>query len=202
MVLERSEQDLTRQAQEGSAEAFEALIERHRERLKGQIQARMGPAVRAQLEADDLLQDTFAKAFESIRHFQWRGEDSFYRWLGSIAEHLIWNASKRRGCEPLRLEPRAPGDGSVSKRLRRAERFERLKKALANLSPDLREALILSRLDGLGLKEVAQRMGRSPGAIQKLVARALLALKRSFGDTESLRLPDRSLRGEESAGDG
>lgn len=41
--------------------------------------------------------------------------------------------------------------------------------------------------------EIAQRMNRSPNAVYKLLARALVELRRNFGDTESLTLPDRRL---------
>lgn len=159
----------------------------------------MGAAVRGQLEPADILQETLARAFESIGHFQWQGEDSFYQWLGSIAEHLIWNASKKKTLEPLRLELKDRGDISPGKKLRRDERFDRLKTALADLSPDHREAITLTRMEGLSLGDAAKRMGRTPGAVQKLVARALLALRKSLDDTESLHLPDRSLRDEEES---
>jgi RNA polymerase sigma-70 factor (ECF subfamily) len=188
---------LLRQAQAGSREAFESLVLRYRERLERQIEARMGRGVRLQLEAADVLQDTLARAFESIAHFRWQGEDSVYRWFASIAEHLIWNAAKKRTPEPLRLEPEAGRDTSVGKQLRREERFDRLQRALAALTPEQREAILLTRIEGLSLKEAAERLGRSADAVQKLVARGLLALRRSIGDTESLRLPERSLTAQE-----
>lgn len=51
----------------------------------------------------------------------------------------------------------------------------------------------LARIDGLKVAEIARRMGRSPGAIHQLLARAMDELKRRFGDTESLSLPERIL---------
>ena len=60
----------------------------------------------------------------------------------------------------------------------------------------------LARLDGLPIQEIARRMDRSPNAVSQLLARALKQLRSSFGDTESLGLPDRALRprGEEEGG--
>ena len=63
---------------------------------------------------------------------------------------------------------------------------------LSGLSPDHRKAIILSRIEGLKVREIATRMHRSTDAVKKLLARGLLQLKRSFGDTESFHLPDRA----------
>jgi RNA polymerase sigma-70 factor (ECF subfamily) len=197
MALEHSPVDLLRRAQGGDTEAFAALVEAYRPRLERQIEARMGAAVRSRLEPADVLQETIARALSSIGHLDPQGEDSIYRWLGSIAEHLIRNAQKKKSPELLRVEPLDRESASGGRRLRRQERFERLEGSLRGLPPDQRQALLLTRVDGLSLKDVAARMGRTPGAVQKLVARALLSLRQSFGDTESLHLPDRRLEGEE-----
>jgi DNA-directed RNA polymerase specialized sigma24 family protein len=61
------------------------------------------------------------------------------------------------------------------------------------LKTDEREAVTLSRIEGLKMKEIAERMGRSPAAVKMLLFRGLKQLKKSFGDTESLHLPERSL---------
>ena len=64
---------------------------------------------------------------------------------------------------------------------------------LKTLSADHREVLLLSRIEGLSIQEVAERMDRSPDAVKKLLSRALNALRAAFGETESLRLPDKRL---------
>jgi len=57
------------------------------------------------------------------------------------------------------------------------------------------------RVEGLEFEEAGRRMGRSPDAVKQLLYRALKKLRESFGDTESLHLPERSLlaEGPESA---
>ena len=55
-------------------------------------------------------------------------------------------------------------------------------------------------IEGLKIKEIAERMNRSPAAVKQLLSRALVKLKASFGETESLHLPDRELRGEGGEG--
>jgi RNA polymerase sigma-70 factor (ECF subfamily) len=91
--------------------------------------------------------------------------------------------------------PSPPSQISAGRALRREERFERLEKALRGLSPDHREVIVLARIEGLQMKEIAERLGRSNSAVKNLLLRALKELKSSFGDTESFHLPDRSLKG-------
>ncbi|MBI4603561.1 MAG: sigma-70 family RNA polymerase sigma factor [Planctomycetes bacterium] len=203
MASESAIRDLVEQARGGDRDAFGELARRYRARLERQIRARMGEKLRARLEPEDVLQETLAVAFESIGGLKYRGEEAFYRWLASIAEHRIWSASQKKAWAPIRLARDVPASGeSPSKHLRRAERFERLEKALQGLSAEHRQVVVLARIEGLKVKEVAARMGRSPEAVKKLLARALLRLKEGFGDTESFQLPDRRLALEEEQGDG
>ncbi len=172
--------------------AFEELVQLYRVRLLAQIQARMGKKLRLQLGVEDILQETIVRAFEAIDKFQWRGEESFYRWLGSIAEHLIRNAAQKKSWSRLQKDSDFPArEASPSKVLRRKERFDRLERALNTLSGDQKKAITLARIEGLKVKEIAAKMKRSEDAIHKLLARAILGLRRHFGDTESFALPDR-----------
>jgi RNA polymerase sigma-70 factor (ECF subfamily) len=186
--------ELVEKARAGDRAAFDDLVRRFEERLRDQVRSRMGSRLRARTTPEDLVQDAFAVAFETIGKFTWRGEESFYRWLGSIAEHLIWSLSQKKAWGEISLTREIAGSGpSPSAHVRRDERFERLEKALESLSADHRRVVTLARLEGLKVKEIAARMGRSPAAVKKLLARALLRLRESFGDTESLHLPDRRL---------
>ncbi len=191
MVADDSTRDLVRLAQTGDRDAFQKLVKRFQSRLEHQIQSRMRTTPRATVEMEDILQETFIGAFESIKKLKWQGEESFYRWLASIAEHLIWAAARREAKSPLRLEHEVPAkDSSPSKNVRRDERFDRLQNALNNLSDAHRTVIVLARLERLNMQEIARRMGRSPNAVKKLLARALLEMRQSFGDTESLHWVD------------
>jgi RNA polymerase sigma-70 factor (ECF subfamily) len=196
MAAQEPTRSLLERARGGDREAFGEIAERFRPRLANQIEARLGPALRAVLEVEDVLGETFACALESIERFQWRDEETFYRWLGSIAEHVIRNASRKQGWSQLALDRDVAAAGaSPSADLRRGERFDRLEAALNRLSPDHRRALVLARLEGLTIEEISRRMDRSRDAVKKLLARALHELRRYFGDTESFHLPDRRLDG-------
>ena len=82
---------------------------------------------------------------------------------------------------------------SPSSDLRRNERFDRLENAIVSLSPEHREVVMLARIEGQPIKEIAARTGRTPAAVSMLLSRALRNLRGLFGDTESLSLPEREL---------
>ena len=186
--------ELVVKAKAGDREAFEKLACDHRGRLRHQVLARMGRRARSRMEADDVVQETLASALQSIDRFAWQGEGSFYLWLAGIAEHIILNAVRKKGWSPIRLDRAPPGSTTTpSKVVRREERFDRLQAALRRLTADQREALRLSREEGLKVDEIAARMGRSTNAVYKLLARALVELRNDIGETGSLHLPDRPL---------
>lgn len=195
MLERRGIEDLVRRARD--REAFDELARLVRPRLERHVRSRMGGAVRAQMEPDEVIQETLLKAYEAIPRVEWRGEEAFHGWLAAIAEHVILKATQRASRPVLSLEEeREPaGDApSPGRAVAREERVERLEKALASLSPDHLEVIVLTRLDGLPIAEAAARMGRSPNAVKKLLARALQELRRRFGDsTGSLLLADRPL---------
>jgi RNA polymerase sigma-70 factor (ECF subfamily) len=207
MATQRTTEDLVRAAQAGDARALEELLEAHRGRLLSRVARRLGAVLRGRVEAADIVQETYVWAIRSLPRFRWRGEGSFTRWLGAIADHMLLKAaSPGRSPQTLRLglDPEldaAAGDPTPSRALRREERFERLREALESLSPEHREVIVLARIEGLRIDEIARRLDRTPNAVSLLLARALRKLRAAFGDTESLGLPARllDLEGEEDA---
>jgi RNA polymerase sigma-70 factor (ECF subfamily) len=199
---------LVLRAQAGDRSAFDALALELRGRLEALIRTRLGAELARALEVDDVAQETFLKAYESIDRFRWKGKDSFFRWLGGIAEHVILNWARSRPRERAGAWNADAGEADIaqtapspSKAARRNERFERFETVLESLSPDYRTVVRLARLEGPSIEETARRMGRSPNAVSHLLLRALRKLRSAFGDTESLSLPDRALR-EEGERDG
>jgi len=211
----RSIQDLVKAAQDGNREAFDILVEHYRLRLESLINLRLGSHLRQLTEVEDVLQETYLQAFQSLGEFTFRHEGSLFVWLGGIAEHVIQNLARHHFGTQKRdaalVVPLQCGSSTVGgdiagvdkrngekyvppdKALQRNERFERLKAAMDKLKPEHREVIILARVHGLSTKEIAQRMGRSIDAVSMLLLRALRKLKDQFGSTDSLHLPQRSL---------
>ena len=195
--------DLFSRACAGDRDAFESLLCEYRPHLTAFLRSRIGARLGGRLDLEDVLQETLSKVLQAIGTFEYRDDDSFRRWLCSIGEHVILKAVERDRKKPLltlRHEVEA-GRTSPSTGMRRNERFDRLEAAMANLAPDHREVVTMARIQGLAIKEIAARTGRSPAAISMLLSRALRKLKESFGDTESLSLPhDRRLDSQGSGG--
>jgi len=219
MNSERPSPEPIQRAQGGARAAFNDLVARHKGRLESFIRHELGVRLRTKLDVEDLLQETFLEAFQSIRQFRGRTEETFRSWLRTIARHVIQNqvrflgAKKRALPGEVSLADRIHGeDGrseelvailegtrtSPSKVMRREERFDRLKEALGSLSADHKQVIRLSWVQGLPMKEIAVRMGRTEKAASVLLWRAMKKLKDAFGNTGSFHLPHRSLEAEGS----
>ena len=203
MAERKNVQDLVERARDGDRDAFDGLVAPDRRRLLARIGLQLGPRLREKVDGEDVLQEVLLRAFESINRFDGGDDGSFGRWLDGIARNVIRNLARRSGWKrelKMTAEPLAD-DESPSRRHRRQERFERLSKSVESLSSDYRTVIRLARIEGLKISEVAGRMNRSPSAVRNLLLRAIRELKKSFGETESLSLPDRRLGDEGATGD-
>ena len=150
-----------RRAISGDSQSLAWIVARLTPLLIAQAHYRLGTKLRTRYEPEDIVQDSFAVALETIGKFTWRGEESFYRWLASIAEHLIWSSSQKKAWDEISLTSDFAARGvSPSVNARRDERFERLKKALESLSLEHRQVCAGSGHDRL-VKMVGHR-SRSP----------------------------------------
>lgn len=204
MTEKYTTQQLIGRAAQGDRAAFESLVARDCDELLRFVRSRLGSTLERKVDAEDIVQEVLLKAFLSLGTFRWQGEKSFSRWLAGIAHNLILHlARKHQRSDRIGLDPDAQAHSdSPSRGVRRDERLDRLQESLQSLSTEHREVVLLTRIDGLPIDEVAKRMNRSSKATRQLVWRALQNLRSSFGDTESLSLPDRRLRVEGDDDDG
>lgn len=195
MLMLEDTRELAARARAGDRKAFERLFGIFRERLERAVTARLGAELRAAMQTEDILQETALRALRSIGHFEWREEDSFLRWLLGIAEHILRDQADKqrlRRAGPLPPDQQAT-TASPSAASRREERLVRLEKALGVLPEEQREVILLARIDGLPVAEIARRLGLTPNAVSQRLWRALRKLRDEFGDTESYHLPPRGL---------
>ncbi len=193
---------LVKKAQAGDRDAFGELFERYRERVAGLAQKRLGARLKRRVDEEDVVQEVMLRAFASLSHFRWSDGEAFFRWLSGIVGNVVHEAARAEKRDLLIPSDTIPADYvSNSRAMGRAERFDRLKVALDTLKPDHREVILLARIRRLPIEDVAKRMGRSPDAVGHLLRRAIKKLKIRFGDTDSFRLPDRSLLDEEEQND-
>ncbi|MBI4603447.1 MAG: sigma-70 family RNA polymerase sigma factor [Planctomycetes bacterium] len=188
---------LIARAQAGDRQAFDELAGRYRGRIASFVRHRLRAPLESQVELEDVVQETLLRAYQSMERIRWSDEESFQRWLRGIAANVVFelaSQARRRPVVPLEADGDIAAPGiSDSKACEREERFERLKGALGSLSPEHRQVIQLARIQRLPVKDVARLMKRTPGAVTQLLWRALQKLRQSFGDTESLSLPARSL---------
>lgn len=177
--------------------AIEQLLVRHLPGLEAFVRLRMGAAMREKLTAPDLVQSVCREVLEDLSAFEFRGEAPFRHWLYVRAEnklrenHRFQKAAKRDAGREVALP-----DGSTflpayrqmvspSQQYEVKEAMRRVEAAFDQLPDDYREAVTLHKLCGLSHQEIAERMGRSEGAVRNLVYRGIsrLALLVDGGDT-------------------
>src|SRR6185437_5002843 len=112
-----SDWDLVQRTRSGDREAFRELVERYQRK----IAALALGMLRNREDALDVVQDTFAKAYQSLDRF--KGDASFYTWVYRIAYNLCVDHQRRDAKQPhVPLEGEEGGDGPV--RLPDAPRFD------------------------------------------------------------------------------
>ncbi len=196
MTEDEPMKSLIERARCGDREAFDSLARDVRGRLVAFVQSRLGQPLRGKLDPEDVVQETLLRAFEAVAAFRGADVEDLWKWLASIAEHLIWNASRKRSLKEtsLTLED-SDHRVSPSRGLRRKERLARLEESLSGLQPEQREVIVLAKIEGLKAREIAARLGRTEEAVRQILSRGLKALRQRFGDTESLHLPERDFEG-------
>jgi RNA polymerase sigma-70 factor (ECF subfamily) len=166
-----SPEELAVRAQEGSVEAFSALVELFQDRLYNFLLRRAGPP-----EAEDLAQETFIRAWQRIGLYRpkWR----FSTWLFTIATRLAAGRARRASSGPsLSLETCA--EPALREHAEGPSEDARRIWALVDevLKPEQRTAVWLRYAEDLSMQEISRVMGKSEVGIRVMLhrARAVLA---------------------------
>ena len=174
----------------GDQDALSLLFEKHRRRLAVLVHYRMGPKLLAAYEVDDVLQEIFLRASRDLPSFDYQNPGSFFRWLASIAHHVISdlgrheNRDRRRHDELLRFRSPSNPEGpepidstTPSRLLARKQSLQAVMAHFDDLPADYREVIVLAKLEGLSTQEIAERMGRSRQNVALLLHRAIKRLQ-------------------------
>ncbi|MEM0963123.1 MAG: RNA polymerase sigma factor [Bacteroidota bacterium] len=136
----------------GDEFAFIALYDRY----KGAVYAYCAKMLLDRTQAEDLLQETFARAYEHRDRLL--NSTSFKAWLFTIARNQCLNALRKRGREVPFVEgaPEPPGRGETPfGNLLKSEQADLVSRALAELSPSYREVVVLREYQNLSYDEIA-----------------------------------------------
>jgi RNA polymerase sigma-70 factor (ECF subfamily) len=179
-TLTPTDRELVDRARAGDTRAFGLLVRRHQQRIHRLAMH----LVRNRAEAEDVMQETFIRAYRALGGFDGRSEP--YTWLYRIAINLSLNVlrsrrSQRVVSQPYDQDPRLEGlDGLASARGRQSDSLasegpsadaarQQLYRALARgideLSETLRATLVLVCIDGRSHEEAAAILGAPEGTI-------------------------------------
>ena len=172
---------LVQRAQGGDKSAFDLLVRKYQHR----IAAVVSRFIRDYAECQDVVQDSFIKAYKSLAGF--RGESQFYTWMYRIAVNTAKNhlASKKRlPSSDVELEDAEHIDGGIYiqnndtplHELLREEIAQVVSKALAQLPDEIRQAITLREMEGLSYEEIADVMNSPVGTVRSRIFRAREAI--------------------------
>jgi RNA polymerase sigma-70 factor (ECF subfamily) len=170
--------DLIARWQRGDERAASELVGRHAQAL-----ARFAASFGAHDEIDDLVQETFIRAFQSLDGF--RAESSFRTWLFTIERRLLLDRRRAEKRRPSRVEVQE-GDATTEydalDTMVAGEAAHRVRDAMKKLSPTQREVFALRVAEGLSYKEIAELVGTTEGAARVHYHNAMRAVKEHIDD--------------------
>ena len=160
----------------GNQLSFQLLVERYQSRMF----ALARNYTKSPVEAEDIVQDTFLKAYSRLASFQ--QQSSFYTWLCRIAINTALDFIKRHGRNPVQAveDPEAaPGGAGASRSLAgpaadmEREEIARVTHSVLEELPEIfRTVLVLREFEELSYQEIADVLGISIGTVESRLFRA------------------------------
>lgn len=160
---------------------FETFYLRHRDRVYRYLRAR----TRSREDADDLTQQVFAKALDSLHNGNQRREVST-PWLFVIARNLVVDYYRRRKPLYVCIESawQNAATQSVHELAERAEELAHVRKVVSQLSREKQDLIALRFGAGLTYEEIGRVIGRSAEATRKRLSRTVKELEVMFNEQE------------------
>jgi len=167
-----SEEQLLIEAARKDPSRFAELYEQNFHRVYAYIARR----VRDRAETQDLTAHVFHQALANLGKFKWKGAP-FASWLYRIAANAIADQAKRKLRESSN-QPDSPSESSTNAAdLEEVESRARLFSAVDKLPDDQRRVIVMRFADEKSIREIADELGRSEGAVKQLQFRGLENLR-------------------------
>jgi RNA polymerase sigma-70 factor, ECF subfamily len=175
----------------GEDSAWEQLLQAHNRKIYSlcyRFTGRTG-------EAEDLTQEVFIKVFQTLTTYD-AAQGGFSTWLNRVARnHLVDHYRRTRkdrvtsslDDEPAGLEDKPSGEEHPIAHLEARERRELLQSALDQLSPDMREAVVLRDFQDLDYDEIAEVLHVPQGTVKSRINRGRLELAKVIKRIEGVR---------------
>jgi len=175
---------LLAQAREGNTRAFAELVRRY----EGKIFRLAQHITQNREDAEDVLQETFMKAYEHLDQF--KGDSKFYTWIVRIAvNQALMKLRRRKTDKSVSLDEQidtgedtivreiAAWDEDPEQQFSREELGGILDEAIQSLDPPYRSVFVLRDIDELSTEETAEALGLSVPAVKSRLLRARLQLR-------------------------
>lgn len=192
MPTTEPEAALVARAIQRDAEAFGALYDRYFERVYRYARLRVGNAT----DAEDVTAAVFLNAWRAIDRFSPKHDASFAGWLFRLAHNAVVDRYRRArddvALDALAMWPEeslllANPEGLLEWRLT----VDELHRALAALTQEQREVVLLRFVEGLSAREVGEILGKQEGTVRGMQFRAIEALRRILAPQRGERSRER-----------
>ncbi len=177
MASTPEQRELIRRAQAGDKSAYEQLVGPSLDRFYGLAYQLM----RNQDDAADVVQEALIKAYRSLGSF--RGEADFITWVTRILRNTVLDELKRavrRHEEPVEIIPESPNDRSIELKAEQKELSGIVHEAIGQLSPKLREPLVMYDIEGFAYEEISQILDLNIGTVKSRLNRARESLRQKL----------------------
>ena len=186
MENEDNDIELVRRVQNGDKQAFNLLVQKYQYRIKHLVSR----FIKDQVEQEDIVQESFIKAYRAISRF--RGESAFYTWLYRISVNTAKNYLVASGRRPPTQDVDMDdvvhmrgADGLVEINapdliLENDQLVAAVKRAISSLPAELKEAIQLRELEGLSYEDIAEVMECPIGTVRSRIFRAREAIEQAI----------------------
>jgi RNA polymerase sigma-70 factor (ECF subfamily) len=173
--MPKDEARLIQRAKKGEPAAFAEIYDRYQPAIYRYILFRVDDVA----TAEDLTGEVFVRLVERIDRFTYQGRP-LLAWLYTIARNLVADHHRRSGRSlPLsRAERLVAETADPEEAVEHTLAQHRLVAAIADLTEDQRQVVLMKLIEGLDNETVARTLGKSVGAVKALQHRALAALRR------------------------
>ena len=181
-IKNMTEKELVNQIIKGDKKAIRRFYQTYQKRLLNYILTK----VKRRKDAEEILQDTFVSAFDSLPVFHFNS--SLYTWLCAIARHEVADFYRRQKIKTIvfsrlpflkKIVDRALGPELA---LQEKEVKEKIYRTFKNLSEGYAQILRLKYIEGKTYAQIAQMLGKTVKAVESKLSRARLAFQKEYGE--------------------
>ncbi len=175
-----TDSQLIREIKDGNVQLYNELMQRYERKILAFI-FHMLKSAKLEIQAEDLCNETFYKAFRSLHSFR-EIEASFSTWLYTIARNTVLSELRKHrsnyvSIEEIGMTPYASSHYMPEQTVLRNEKVSMVREAINTLPEKQRSALILREYDQLDYLEIANILGQTVSSVKSLLFRARASVK-------------------------